>query len=83
MTTAMTGPPRAAVESAMADEKPKTLSVKLHVDVIEAARIVAAFRNETMTDLLSNMLRAPLAQMEQAEIAKRTKPKGPPRPGKN
>lgn len=64
---------------AMADEKPKTLSVKLHIDVIEAARIVTAYRNETMTDMLSNILRPILARMEQDEVAKRSKPpKGKP-----
>jgi hypothetical protein len=58
----------------MADDKPKTLSVKLHMDVIESARIVAAYRNESMTDLLSDLLRPTLAKMEEEEIAKRTRP---------
>lgn len=61
------------LEQPMADEKVRTLSVKLHVDVIEAARIVAAYRSETMTDLLSDILRPALAKMEQDEIAKRSK----------
>jgi hypothetical protein len=64
---------------AMADEKPKTLSVKLHIDVIEAARIVSAYRNQSMTDMLSDILRPVLAEMEQREVAKRPKPpKGKP-----
>jgi hypothetical protein len=57
----------------MADEKPKTLSVKLHLDVIESARIVSAYRNESMTDMLSELLRPMLAKMEQEEIARRAK----------
>lgn len=61
------------LESLMADEKTRTLSVKLHEDVVESARIIAAFRKEPMTDLLSNVLRPILAKMEREEIAKRTK----------
>jgi len=66
------------LEPPMADEKPKTLSMKLHVDVIESARIVAAYRGEAMTDMLSDILRPILAKMEREEVAKRTgeKPKG-------
>jgi hypothetical protein len=60
----------------MADAKPKTLSTKLHIDVVESARIVAAYRNEQITDLLSAILRPVLAKMEQEEMAKRTKAKG-------
>jgi hypothetical protein len=59
----------------MADEKIRNLSVKLHIDVIEAARIVSAFRGETMTDMLSEILRPILAKMEQEETAKRAKAK--------
>jgi hypothetical protein len=56
---------------------PKTLSVKLPIDVIEMARIVAACRNETMTDLLGNTLRPLLEKMQREEFAKQTKaPKG-------
>ena len=57
-----------------ADEKPKTLSVKLHIDVVEAARIVSAYRNESMTDMLSAIVRPILARMEQDEVIRRTKP---------
>lgn len=63
----------------MADDKPKTLSVKLHIDVIESARIVAAYRNESMTDMLSEILRPVLTKMERDEVTRRTggeKPKG-------
>jgi hypothetical protein len=59
----------------MADEKIKNLSVKLHPDVIESARIVSAFRGETMTDMLSEILRPIMAKMEQEAITKRTKTK--------
>lgn len=67
------------MEPPMADEKPKTLSTKLHIDVVESARIVAAYRGETITDMLSDLLRPILRGMEQEEVAKRTsviKPKG-------
>jgi hypothetical protein len=57
----------------MADEKPKTLSVKLHMDVIEAARVVAALENVSMTDLLSNILRPILAKREDEVLVKRAK----------
>jgi hypothetical protein len=57
----------------MVNEKPKTLSVKLEMDVIESARIVTAYRGVTMTELLSQILRPALIKMEQDEIAKRIK----------
>jgi hypothetical protein len=58
----------------MADsKKPATVSVKLHVDVVESARIVAALRGITITDLVSDMVREDLARMEAEEIAKRAK----------
>jgi hypothetical protein len=60
----------------MAENKPATLSVKLHVDVVESARIVAAYRNETITDLLSSLLRPALADMEAVEVEKRRKGEG-------
>jgi hypothetical protein len=55
------------------EDKPKTLSVKLDLDVIESARIVATLRNVTMTQLLSGILRPELAKLEREELAKRTK----------
>jgi hypothetical protein len=63
----------ALLESPMATEKPKTLSVKLHMDVIESARIVAAYRGEAMTDMLSDILRPILAEMEREETTRRAK----------
>ena len=67
----------------MADEKAKTLSVKLHLDVIESARIVAAVQGVSMTDLLSDMLRPAIFDMERNALAKRsaaTSPKSPKKP---
>jgi hypothetical protein len=76
VTTELLDPP-------MAEEKPKTPSVKLPVDVIESARIVAAYRNATMADVLGEILRPILARMEQEEIAKRTRAEKPaPHPKK-
>ena len=62
------------LDEPMADDKPKTLSAKLPMDVIEAARIVSAYRNESITDLLGDILRPILAKMEREEVAKRAKP---------
>jgi hypothetical protein len=53
----------ATLDQTMADEKPKLMSVKLPVDVLESARIVAAFTGETMTELMANVLRPALAKM--------------------
>ena len=70
----------------MTEERPKPLSVKLHMDVIESARIVAACKNVSMTDMLSDILRPILSGMEREELAKRarstkpSKPEGPTRP---
>ena len=58
------------------EDKPATLSVKLHMDVIETARIVAAYRNEAITDLLSDILRPILLGLEQEETAKRARVTG-------
>lgn len=57
------------------DEACLTGPVKLAADTIEAARIVSAFRGETMTDMLSDILRPILARMEREETAKRAKTK--------
>lgn len=64
MTTAL-------LDAPMADAKPKTLSTKLPYDVVESARIAAAFRNVQITDLLGDILRPILTEMVDAEIAKR------------
>jgi hypothetical protein len=66
MTTAL-------MELLMSDAKPKTLSVKLPMDVIEAARIVSAYRGEPMADMLADILRPALVKMERDEVAKRAK----------
>jgi hypothetical protein len=68
------------MELPMATEKPKTMSVKLEMDVLETARIVAAFRGQPMTEMLSAILRPVLVKMEQEESAKRYK--GRPKKGK-
>lgn len=60
------------MELPMGIEKPKVMSVKIPMDVVESARIVAAYRGETMTELMGDILRPALARMEQEEIAKRT-----------
>jgi hypothetical protein len=61
-------------DTPMAETKPKTSSIKLMTDVVESARIVAAYRNEPMTDMLSDLLRPVLARMEREEVTKRSKP---------
>ena len=61
------------LELTMADDKPKTLSVKLPMDVIETARIVTAYTGDSMTDLLGDILRPVLVKMEQEQVAKRAK----------
>lgn len=50
-----------------------SLSVKLPMDVIEAARIVAAYRGEAMQDMLAEILRPALTRMEREEVARRAK----------
>lgn len=60
-------------------EKPRTLSVKLHMDVVESARIVAAFQPDTtMSDILSDILRPILARMEAEAMARRMGQTKPP-----
>lgn len=51
----------------------RTLSIKLVADVVEAARIVAAYRGEPMTEMLSDILRPILVKMEAQEVARRAK----------
>jgi len=68
------------IEPAMATEKPKTLPVKLHGDVIESARVVSALRGEQMQDMISDILRPILAKMEQEERTKRVTRGKPSRP---
>lgn len=61
------------LDEPMADKKPTTLSVKLRMGVIESARVVAALRGVTITDLISDMVEDDLKRMEQEEIEKRAK----------
>lgn len=53
--------------------KIENLSVKMPVDVLDTARVVAALRGETITDVLANILRPALAKLEREELAKRAK----------
>lgn len=46
-------------------------SVKLPADVMESARIVAAYTGEPMAEMLGNILRPILAKREREEAAKR------------
>lgn len=57
----------------MSKERPKTLSVKLPMDVIEQARVVAAVENVTISDLLAEIIRPVLARREQEALARRVK----------
>jgi hypothetical protein len=66
MTTELMDPPMTTEKS-----KPKTLSVKLHTDVIDSARVVSALRGEPMQDMISDILRPILTRMEHEEIGKR------------
>ena len=62
----------------------ETLSVKLHMDVVKTARIVAGYKGESMTDMLSEILRPILAAMEVEEVEKRAKERAagePPKKG--
>jgi len=61
------------LDEPMAEQKQETSSVKLHLDVVESARIVVAYRGGTMTDMLSDILRPILAKMEREAVAKRSK----------
>lgn len=69
------------LEPPMADTKPRTLSVKLRYGAVELARIVAAYRNEQITDLLSDIVEPILAEMHRAEVAKHRDIEGPRKKG--
>ena len=56
--------------------KPALESVKLPADVMESARIVAAYTGESIAEMLGNMLRPTLARREREESAKRSKERG-------
>jgi hypothetical protein len=55
----------------MPGEKSKTLSIKLATDVVESARVVAALRGVSMTDMLSDLIRPTLQEWENEEIQRR------------
>lgn len=65
---------RVMLDVPMAGKKAATMSVKLRMGVIESARVVAALRGITITDLISDMIEDTLKRMEQEEIDKRAKP---------
>lgn len=54
-------------------DKPALESVKLPADVMESARIVAAYTGEPMAEMLGNMLRPILMKREREEAARRAK----------
>ena len=54
-------------------DKPDLVSVKLPSDVMDSARIVAAYTGETIAEMLGDMLRPLLAKREKEETAKRAK----------
>lgn len=67
-----------AEKPAVAKIKPKDggsppQSVKLPADVVESARIVAAYRNQAIADLIAGIVRPILLKMEREETAKRAK----------
>jgi hypothetical protein len=66
------------LDSPMEDEKQKMISVKMPADVLESARILAAFRGVTMTDVMAEVLRPILAETVQQEMTKRLKPAAKP-----
>jgi hypothetical protein len=68
MPTAMLEP-----KTMTAQKPPDTQSVKLKLDVIQSARIVASCRGVSITDLLSDILRPIVAKMEREEMTKRLK----------
>lgn len=57
-------------------DKPPLESVKLPADVMESARIVAAYTGEPLADMLGDMLRPLLAKREKEEAARRAKKGG-------
>lgn len=67
------------MEPTMSTEKPKVpdvQSVKLKMDVIQSARIVASCRGISITELLSDILRPIVAKMEREEMQKRLRHSG-------
>jgi hypothetical protein len=56
------------------DEVWKLSPVKLHADAIKLARIASAYRGQTMTDMLSDILRPILEEIIAEEVIKQVKP---------
>jgi hypothetical protein len=69
----------ALLEHPMAD-KAKIVPAKLHADVMESARIVAAYKGKQIQDLLSEILRPILVDMEREESDRRRVTLGPGEP---
>jgi hypothetical protein len=69
--TISTAGPDVSAKKASGGDKPPTMSMKLPTDVIASARVVAALRGETITDVVAGILRPALAKMEREELAKR------------
>lgn len=57
----------------MSRKKPETAQIRLGVDVIESARIVAAHHGEQPGDFITEYLRPRLAEMERELMAKRAR----------
>jgi hypothetical protein len=53
--------------------KPELESVKLPADVMDSARIVAAYTGERIADMLGGILRPILLKREREEAAKRAR----------
>ena len=68
-------PERSKMAKRRAD-KPLLESVKLPSDVMNSARIVAAYTGESIADMLGDMLRPLLTKREKDEAAKRAKERG-------
>jgi hypothetical protein len=64
---------RAGMAAKKRTEKAGYASVKLPSDVMETARIVAAYKGVTIAEMLGDLLRPVLAKMEREEAAKRAK----------
>lgn len=79
--------PTMLLEPTMTTDEPKTTkvqSVKLEMDVLESARIVASCRRESLAAMLSAILRPIITKMEREEMTKRLKagePTSGPLPG--
>jgi hypothetical protein len=59
----------------------KLVPAKIHADVMESARNVANMKGEHIQDLLSNILRPILAEMERELLDRRLEALGRPAPG--